>query len=548
MRGWSLYVAVGLAGCAAGDPSSDTDGAGQAADTDPRVVTDTDPDCDPPTVSVASTGVDLPYLSATGVSAGGVTRWLGLPYAASPTGERRFRAPDPPACRNEVLAAGAPGPICVQYDEDGALVGQEDCLYLNVFAPDDARDRPVFVWLHGGGHQQGAATQTLADGSLLYDGTALADRGVVVVTVNYRLGPFGFLAHEALDAGEDGNGNWGTLDQIAALRWVQDHIGAFGGDPTRVTVGGQSAGGVSACRVAASPRATGLLRGAVVMSGGCGALGLQDALARGVEVAQATDCDQVGDVAACLRDAAVGDLMATHGPLSTVATLASSWNGVVDGVVVPDVPREVVRRGQTSVEAVLVGQTEQETAQGAPPVPDEATLRTLLRAYIASAGLVPLPSWIDALVDHYDDQTYGSWQAAWIAASSDAKFVCPVREDLTAWTAGGATAWRYHFDERINVLGDVPNNRPFHGADLLWWFERLQVLGPWVGTADRSVAADMSRVLATFVEFGNPVGDGRDWTPWNPAGDNAWPFQGLAYTQISGVHAQGCATWASLVP
>jgi para-nitrobenzyl esterase len=203
--------------------------------------------------------------------------WLGLPYAAPPTGDRRWREPVPPAPWTGVREALAPGAPCVQYASPfGGIrtvpantpVGDEDCLYLNVYAPRAATPTaflPVMVWIHGGGNTVGAGT--------LYDGGELAaTQNVVVVTLNYRLGPFGWFRHASLrsDATTDAerSGNFATLDLVRALEWVQNDIAAFGGDPARVTVFGESAGGTNTLTLLLSPQAIGLFHRAIVESGG----------------------------------------------------------------------------------------------------------------------------------------------------------------------------------------------------------------------------------------------------------------------------------------
>jgi para-nitrobenzyl esterase len=198
----------------------------------------------------------------------GITVYRGLPYAAPPVGPLRWREPQPAVPWSGVRAATSFGPACPQKPglslegggDPGAL--SEDCLYLNVWQPvASATPRPVMVWLHGGALIFGA-------GSLaLYDGAALARQGVVVVTVNYRLGPLGYFVHPALErAAPGGPANFGLLDQIAALRWVQQNIAAFGGDPQQVTVFGQSAGAQSVLALMASPLARGLFQRAIAQS------------------------------------------------------------------------------------------------------------------------------------------------------------------------------------------------------------------------------------------------------------------------------------------
>ncbi|MEZ4215391.1 MAG: carboxylesterase family protein [Myxococcota bacterium] len=200
--------------------------------------------------------------------------WKGLPFAAPPTGELRWRAPRPPASWTGVREAVASASECVQYDpaDPDDVIGSEDCLYLDVYAPRLARDAvptgdarlPVMVWIHGGGNSIG--------GAAMYDAARLAAEGdVVVVAIQYRLGVLGWLSHPALRAGaatpDDASGNYGTLDAIRALEWVRDEIASFGGDPGNVTIFGESAGGIDVFALLLSPRAKGLFHRAIAQSG-----------------------------------------------------------------------------------------------------------------------------------------------------------------------------------------------------------------------------------------------------------------------------------------
>lgn len=200
-----------------------------------------------------------------GTASGQIASFKGIPYAAPPVGPLRWRAPQPAAAWEDAKRADSFRSVCVQ---DGSqsmgLPMAEDCLYLNVWTPAASRAErlPVMVWFHGGGFIGGGAGP-------LYDGAKFARNGVVMVSLNYRLGPFGFLAHPALSAESGhGSGNYGLLDQIAALRWVQRNIRAFGGDPRNVTIFGESAGALSVAMLAASPQAKGLFAKAISQSGG----------------------------------------------------------------------------------------------------------------------------------------------------------------------------------------------------------------------------------------------------------------------------------------
>ncbi len=202
----------------------------------------------------------------------GTRAWMGIPFAEPPEAGLRWRAPQPPAPWDGVLEALAPAEVCPQMknqisggagEPDRVSVGAEDCLYLNVWAPVNANDLPVMFWIHGGGN-------TIGDGGS-YNGAMLAaNQNVVVITINYRLGPFGWFAHPDLARGNplDDSGNYGTLDIIAALEWTRDNVAAFGGDPGNVTVFGESAGAFDTLAMMASPLASGLFHRAIVQSGG----------------------------------------------------------------------------------------------------------------------------------------------------------------------------------------------------------------------------------------------------------------------------------------
>src|SRR6516164_5752942 len=287
-----------------------------------------------------------------GMAAGTVDEFLGLPYAAPPTGNLRWRPPAPPAAWDGVRDATQFGPSCPQVLDPklnpelppGAI--SEDCLYLNVYAPppsmNDQGGRPVLVWIHGGGLVQ--------DGARDYDGSKLAADGIVVVTINYRLGALGFLAHPAL-ASHGAAGNYGLMDQQAALRWVQRNIGRFGGDPGNVTIAGQSAGGLSVLAQMVSPGARGLFQRAIVQSGtfALNQRPLATAEAAGQTFATAVGCPD--QTAACLRNAPVSALVSNFG---------TEIPGVVDGSVLTQPIGTALASGQFARVPVINGITHDE--------------------------------------------------------------------------------------------------------------------------------------------------------------------------------------------
>ena len=246
----------------------------------------------------------------SGTTDGDVNTFLGVPFAAPPVGELRWKAPQPaakwqgarnavafaPSCPQAVTPQGF-GPWTAEYVVHGAVA--EDCLYLNVWAPADMRSQPVLVWIRGGAFTSGSGSVPI------YDGAALAREGIVVVTINYRLGALGFLAHPALTKEAGTSGNYGLLDAIAALRWVDKNIAMFGGDPRKVTIAGQSAGAAAVLDLIGSPLAKGLFARAIAESGaglGITPTPLADAEAAGVAFAQAKGAKSLAELRALSAD------------------------------------------------------------------------------------------------------------------------------------------------------------------------------------------------------------------------------------------------------
>ncbi len=540
---WGVWVSAALVGLAACAPPATEAPPDEAPDTELAADDDTGapPACAPPAPADPSQ-VGWSRATVQGELADGVVHVAGLRYAAPPTGALRWRPSAPPACEDEVVDGTVTPPSCPQWGDDGAT-GDEDCLFLSVWAPEDAVDAPELVYFHGGGHEQGSLSVALRDGRL-YDGAALAARGVVVVVAQYRLGVFGFLAHPDLADPAHGNGNWGTLDQTAALGWVRDEIAALGGDPDRVTIMGQSAGGVSVCRVATAPRAAGLAQQAVVLSAACAATAEADAEVRGADVFAALSCDD----ASCLRQAPWDALVEATPPLADVVSFERGWDGVIDGVVVPEAPAAVVADGRAHVGAVLVSATDLETGAVVPDLADEAAFRSAVAALLRTVGLQERDVVLDRVVDAYRPGGGESWGLAYVRVGSDLKFICPSRRDLAAWRAAEVPAWRLHFDESLDRALPAMNNLPIHSSDLPWWFERVDAFGALAGPADLAEATDLADVLAAFVATGDPRPDARDWPQWSADVDPAWRVASPGAGRVDGARAPQCDLWASLSP
>ena len=310
--------------------------------------------------------IDTGILEGAADSVTGVDVFRGIPYAAPPVGALRWRPPRPPAQWTGVRDAKQLGHNCMQGqpypDIDPYAAGvSEDCLYLNVWTSSlgsASPPRPVMVWIHGGGFFAGFG------GEERHNGARLAQKGAVIVTLNYRLGPFGFFAHPALAAESPHHaaGDYGLLDQIAALQWVRRNIARFGGDPARVTIFGESAGGMSVGSLIASPLAKGLFQRAILESGtgvGIGIARRDSAQAIGVQLAESLGVADTGaKVAARLRAVPADTVLAAAARLGPPG--APKFWPVVDGWVLPEPVDSALLRGTASRVPVIVGSNRDE--------------------------------------------------------------------------------------------------------------------------------------------------------------------------------------------
>lgn len=381
-----------------------------------------------PAARATPTGpVATPSGPVRGLVEDGVSVFRGLPYAAPPVGERRWTAPVPAGRWTDVRDATANGPSCPQKAQlsidNGGDPGRldEDCLYVNVFTPGVEGRRPVMVWLHGGALIFGSG------GLPLYDARALAQRGVVVVAVNYRLGPLGFFAHPALErAAPGGPVNFGLLDQIEALRWVRRHAESFAGDPGRVTVFGQSAGAQSVLALMAAPAARGLFHGAIAQSP-FGVPSHTRAHARDVGTRTATAVGLPGERATLAELRRV--------PADRLARLDDKGTSLAPGFVVGDAaaPRPLLdafRQGrQARVPLVIGSNSDEATVVEAFGVDPAAIAQQLGRAKVVVGALHP----------GVDDPAQLGRELA-----RDAVFTAFAKRIATLHSAR-APAWRYYF-------------------------------------------------------------------------------------------------------
>ncbi|ASR50303.1 carboxylesterase/lipase family protein [Blastomonas fulva] len=452
-----------------------------------------------------------------GVRDGDLDRFHAIPFAAPPVGPLRWRAPQPAPRWTGAHDASRLGPACPQTIRPAVVAGgvadnqSEDCLQLNIWRPSGARKLPVMVWIHGGAHVIGSGTFPA------FDGTALARQGVIVVTVNYRLGALGYFAHPALTRAApkgEATGNYGLMDQLAALRWVQANIAAFGGDPAQVTLFGESAGAIAVSTLLANPEAKGLFARAIVQSG----VGLADMKtladeeARGMAIAARAGA-QGAATADDLRALSV-EALVKAGEVRKPGEMAGPF---IDGTLVRESPWRVFARSEPIDVPVLVGANSNEASVIlAMRVPPGAALFYL--GDYPAAGRAAYGTGLageELGEDELARQVLG-----------DAWFVAPARW-LAERTGKGAPSYLYHFDyvaeeRRARAKGAA------HGSEIPYVFGTLDYLGSVAGpvsAGDRNFSAGVSACWGAFAKTGAPNCPlAPDWPRYDPASDRAVVF------------------------
>ncbi len=490
--------------------------------------------------------------TVAGTQSGDVRSFRGIPYAAPPTGTNRWRAPQPAEHWEGVLDAIELGAQCPQSLSLAGRSEEENCLFVNVWSPAGASKLPVMVWLHGGAFILGSG------GDKYYDGAAIASNDVVVVTLNYRLGLFGFLSHPALrtdDPAFPTAGNYGLEDQRAALQWVQRNIAAFGGDPKRVTLFGESAGGYSTCVHYLSSRTAGLFEAAISESGLCGSPVLEipraTAEAQGVTLAEGLGCPGTDAAAvACLRTKPVAALLAATplpantdppgGPIYQTKILPGSLPSV-DGYVIEKPLAAAVAAQGFEPRPLIIGNVKDEgtlfhSLLFAQEVPDEAGYRAALATRYAPAA-------VDAIVAHYPVATYGSANRALAEVTGDTLFMCPSRRTARAISTAGAPVYRYSF-ERALEQPFTANLGVFHSSELPFVFGNDAFPLGRVGSSTE-LSVTMQAYWVRFAKTHDPNGDSAMEWPVYDAADKHLVFD-VPMSTGSAIKAADCAFWDSL--
>jgi len=462
-----------------------------------------------------------------GSSEGELKVFRGVPYAQAPVGALRFAAPKTPLPFNGTREATQFSPACPQRDHTGALTGDEDCLTLNVWAPAAGGARPVMVFLHGGAFVQGAASLPT------YDGASLASQGaLVVVSLQYRLGTLGFLATDQLIAEGPGAGNYGILDQQMALAWVQRNIHAFGGDPSQVTLFGESAGGISVCVHLGAPSSDGLFSRAIIESG-TGCYGLRylrraspnhsSAVDQGDQVVTGTGCGLAVDPLACMRALPAFTLVdaGARGPSNGLGL--PDFSPTIDNKLLSEEPFDRVMRAEHKV-PLISGSNADEAATFTTSLPIPNTL-----AYEAQVR-ASFPLNADAVLALYPAGDFASPKAAYNALLSDVSFICPALSFVDQAGSAGFEARSYHFTHLLS--GAARSWGAFHALELWFLFGTTDTLPAYFPNAsDGRVSDTMQRAWTDFAYGRSPLAT----LPW-PASSTQTPSIALIDDPIALTH------------
>ncbi|MGA9278991.1 carboxylesterase/lipase family protein [Ilumatobacter sp.] len=494
-------------------------------------------------------------IRGTTSSRGRIAMFRGIPYAAPPIGDLRWRAPRPVEPWTGVRACAkfgsAPHQRAASFEHffDALVAGlglgaartralatamklaptkqSEDCLTLNVRAPRHASGLPVMVWIHGGDHTDGSGAEAM------YQSNVLPERGCVLVTINYRLGMFGFLAHPELSAeSPDGvSGNYGLLDQIAALGWVRDNIEAFGGDPDNVTIFGESAGGEAVLNLMTAPAARGLFHRAIAQSPSDSGrwlhldrpmLDFEPAVDTGTAFARLATGDDAGSIEALRAiDATTLSTLYTDNP-----HYGRSFYPAVDGVVLPTTPMTAFSRGEQAPVPLMIGYNADEGSLlaafmhpagaefEAPEIGEQVAPDDIRSAFERS---YPSPDDVDRLFDEYPGIGTGDVDAR-IAHCGDHMFGVHVDHASRCHAAQGHPVYRYHF--RAVPASPKQTIGAFHAAEVLYVFDTKFPLVPTAADA-HLLAREMGDRWFAFAATGTPDSPGRaPWPAYDPtAGD-----------------------------
>ena len=480
---------------------------------------------------------------------GSILEFLGVPFAKPPVDSLRWKPPLDPDSWNDTLLTQSFKQGCIQKNfQQGStsytIKGSEDCLYLNIWTPDITASLPVMVFIHGGANQQGAAGDT-SGGTQIYYGKNLSERGnVVVVTIDYRLGPFGFLVHPGLENENDKHisGNYALMDQIKALQWVQNNISFFGGDTSRVMIFGESAGGLDIGDLLMSPLASGLFQRACIESAIPSVTPYDSAKAYGIQfvnqfISNGSDSEKINYMRQLPADSLLYNI--TNPLLGGI--VQPRWRPVIDNYVLPGNPQQVFASGNFNKVPLLIGSNADEMSLSAPqtvyPFMVTALINSSVPPSLSSEGLILYPP----------GSNNTEARDSYVQILTDAQFTATVRR-TARWIADNQQqpVWRYFLTYKQS--GILSSTGSYHGMELFYvfnnWENALLGKGPLFTAQDDSMETNMLAYWISFAAAGNPNGQGL--IPWPQYVSSTDPYMEMKATPNGvqkGIRTAKCDFW-----
>ena len=464
--------------------------------------------------------VSTQYGPIQGSLNGTIHQFLGIPFAKPPVNTLRWKAPQAPTAWTSTLSTNSFAPFCPQKNfatggTSYTITGNEDCLYLNVWTPQvGTANLPVLVFIHGGGNQQGSASE-VNGGTQMFFGKNMSQRGnAVVVTIQYRLGPLGFLVHPGLEPENANNksGNYAVLDQILALTWVQNNIANFGGDPNKVMIFGESAGGVDVGNLLVSPAATGLFQRACIQSATPLINDYNNSKTKGIAYVDSftntgTDVQKIAFMRNLPSDSIVKN---EKNPLSGGA-VQLAWQPVLDNVVFTDYPFQKFQSGNFNKVPLMIGSNSEEMSLSAPPTVTPLMVTALINSTVPSS----LQAQATTLYPPGTNTTQA--RQSYIGILTDAQFTATTRRVAQCVSVNQTEpVWRYFFTHK-HTIPQLATYGSYHGMELFYvfntWENATLGTGPLFKPQDDSVQNAMLNYWVNFANTGNP----------NVAGLPNWP-------------------------
>ena len=477
-----------------------------------------------------------------------VRQFLGIPFAAPPVGPLRWKPPADHAHWTTPLQTTRPGPACATPATGGGVSSgtSEDCLTLDIWTPlAQTTKAPVMVWIYGGGFVQGDGSDPATNGTNL-----ATNDNVIVVSLNYRLGPLGFLSSTAL-AAEEGTAvapSFGLLDQQAAIRWVHDNIAAFGGDPDDVTIFGESAGAWSTCSQLTMPGSMGLFQRAIMESGSCGGLAFYftaaGAQAQATQLAQALGCTDPSSELSCMRALDAGTVLSgLPGRKDFIGSPGVDWGPVVDGVALPALPLTSIQAKKFANVPVILGTNHDEGNLFTYLWTSDGSSLTASDTLGAAQLLVSTASEAQSIISHYSGPSYPTPSSVLSAIITDGALACPTRRAARAIAGAGGAAYLYQFTHAFSPAL-APGLGAAHSFEIPYVFDNVY-LGSRPPDADAPLVATMQGTWGRFAQTGDPNGDGVTWPKYTSANDENIVLD-LKVTTESGLKKSDCDFWDGL--